>query len=189
MVCMYRALSPEDAERVRRDDTLLRSLMAQSVEEGFEEWRQRQQQLRAAGAQPQQPPSAAIATSTLLNIDKLWHGLHWLLCQDAVGGPEPLSSTVFGGIEVGEDLGYGPARIVDPGGTAEVAAALADLDDQEIRRRFDPKTMAAAQLYPLQERWTNEPEIISELLDAFDKVRALFAAASRRGDAVLIWLS
>jgi hypothetical protein len=189
MVCMYRALSLQDAERVHGDNALLSSLLTQSVEEVFDERRRQGQPLRSDAARSQQPRSAAVATATLLNIDKLWHGLHWLLCQDALGGPEPLSNAVFGDIEVGEDRGYGPARLLDPGGTAEVAAALADLDVQEIRRRFDPKAMAAAQLYPLHGQWSDEPDIIDELLDAFVKVRAFFASAARRGDAVLIWLN
>ena len=49
--------------------------------------------------------------------------------------------------------------------------------------------MAAAQLYPLQGRWADEPDIIDELLDAFDKLRTFFVAAAHRGDAVLIWLT
>jgi hypothetical protein len=34
----------------------------------------------------------------LLEVDKAWHGIHFLLCGDAEGGEPPLGSAVLGGI-------------------------------------------------------------------------------------------
>jgi len=55
-----------------------------------------------------------------ISIDKAWHGLHYLLC----GAPEPvagpLGQAVFGGTDIGEDQGYGPARYFTPTQVAEI---------------------------------------------------------------------
>lgn len=192
MICMYRALTADDVRRARADDEFLDTLLTQSIDAAYEiqiaEIR-RHKQHPADRESVQTRKSAAAGTDKLLNIDKLWHGLHWLLCENAWSGPEPLTHAIIGGNDIGEDRGYGPARLVDTSMVTEVAAALGDLDHEALRRRFDPNAMAAAQLYPLQGRWADEPGIIDELLDAFDKLRTFFVAAAHCGDAVLIWLT
>jgi len=45
-----------------------------------------------------------------VSLDKAWHGLHYLLCGALEPAPGPLGQAVFGGTEIGEDQGYGPAR-------------------------------------------------------------------------------
>jgi len=45
-----------------------------------------------------------------VSLDKAWHGLHYLLCGALEPAPGPLGQAVFGGTEIGEDPGYGPAR-------------------------------------------------------------------------------
>lgn len=84
MVCKYRPLTADEARRVRGDEDYLMGLIAPEVDEPAE-----------GGGGP------------VLDIHKSWHGLHWLLCQDARDGPEPLKHAVLGGEEIGEDLGYG----------------------------------------------------------------------------------
>ena len=43
-----------------------------------------------------------------VDLDKVWHGLHWLL----VRSDAPIDEAVFGGEELGDDLGYGPSRLL-----------------------------------------------------------------------------
>ena len=50
-----------------------------------------------------------------LDLDKAWHGIHFLLTGSAWEGEEPLCYLLAGGQEVGdEDVGYGPARVLRP---------------------------------------------------------------------------
>src|SRR5438552_6630947 len=140
MICMYRTLSSEEAQRASSDDAFLDTLIAKSIEEGFEAQKRQFQEHKSRSRETHATEalkSAAVATESILNIDRLWHGLHWLLCQDPIGGPKPLSDAVFGGSETGRDRGYGPARLVDLGTVSRVAEALADLDHKELRRRFN----------------------------------------------------
>src|ERR1700722_3238791 len=46
-----------------------------------------------------------------LDVDKAWHGLHFLLTGTAWEGAPPLDFIVKGGRQIGDvDVGYGPAR-------------------------------------------------------------------------------
>src|SRR5687767_14577361 len=46
------------------------------------------------------------------DLDKAWHGIHYLLTGTAAEGGKPLDFLVSGGREVGNvDIGYGPARV------------------------------------------------------------------------------
>jgi hypothetical protein len=97
-----------------------------------------------------------------------------------------LKHAVLGGEAVGGDLGYGPARLVDAKTVTKVAASLATLDETDLRRRFDPRTMVNAKIYCVG---TDDDDMIDLLLYAFGKVRELFAAAATRRAAVLVWLT
>ena len=57
-------------------------------------------------------------------IEKAWHGVHYLLCGRAVPGTGLASQAVMGGTDVGDDLGYGPARYFTPDQVAAMAREL-----------------------------------------------------------------
>jgi hypothetical protein len=59
-----------------------------------------------------------------IDLDKAWHGIHYLLTGLAEGGPEPQSLAVFGGEEFGPEVGYGPARFLTADQVRHVAETL-----------------------------------------------------------------
>src|SRR5262245_36837129 len=71
-----------------------------------------------------------------LDLDKSWHGIHYLLTGTAWEIGEGAGAAILGGDEVGEDGGYGPARLVRPEAVRAVAAALSALDVETLRSRF-----------------------------------------------------
>ncbi len=114
-----------------------------------------------------------------VDLDKAWHGLHWLLSQDDAPG----EAAILGGEEIGEDLGYGPSRLLEPGEVKRVAAALAALEPGELRTRLDPAAMMREQVYPTI--WL-EPDIYDGyLLPAFLRLRTFYAAAAAADEAVI----
>src|SRR6185503_14516377 len=91
-----------------------------------------------------------------VDLDKAWHGIHFLLTGTAWDGGEPLCYLVSGGEEVGDvDVGYGPARVLRPHQVAQWAAALTAIPADELRRRFDPQAMLKEKIYP--EIWDHDP--------------------------------
>ncbi|MGC5585414.1 DUF1877 family protein [Ornithinimicrobium sp. W1665] len=43
-----------------------------------------------------------------------WHGIHWLLTGSQDSTDDVTCEVIFGGEPVGDDLGHGPARLLDP---------------------------------------------------------------------------
>ena len=123
-----------------------------------------------------------------LDVDKAWHGLHYLLTGRAEGGAEPLAWTLLGGEEIGPELGYGPARFLTPPQVAAVAAALSGLDGPALAGRFDAADMAAQAIYP--DIWERDgAEALDYLLAHFGPLAAAYRDAANRGDAMLLWLA
>lgn len=127
------------------------------------------------------PPEGSV------DLDKAWHGIHWLLTRTAWGGDPPLAWAIVGGEDIGDDMGYGPARVVTPEQVREVAAALASLDDAGLAQRYDPEAMQAQQIYPTV--WTRDgEEALGYLQHYFHVLARFYADAAQRGDAVLQWI-
>lgn len=118
-----------------------------------------------------------------LALDKAWHGLHFLLTGSSTDTAPPLGAAVLGGREVGEDLGYGPARSLSPAEVSAVAEALGRLTHEDLGARFDPSAMEAEKIYPGQ--W-DEPDNQEWLLEAFDEVKTYYAQARDRGYGMLL---
>ena len=89
---------------------------------------------------------AGAGESDVLELDKSWHALHFLLTGDAGGAPYPLG-LVMGGEDIGADQGYGPARLIEPAEMLDFSAALSELSDADLKRRYDPAEMAQHHVY------------------------------------------
>lgn len=122
-----------------------------------------------------------------IDVDKAWHGIHFLLCGQAEGGEPPLSDAVLGGTVIDEDLGYGPARFLTAGQVKQVAVALEAIDSATLASRFDPAAMSAQQVYP--QMWSAGQEALDYLLEAYNRLREFYARAGTSGYAVLLFQS
>ena len=115
--------------------------------------RERGQALAAKLGSPQSPKapngSGKASQGAKISLDKAWHGVHYLLCGEIEPGSAIPSQAVMGGVEVGEDLGYGPARYFDADKVREIAHALSSANlEAEMIARFDPARMTSLGLYP-----------------------------------------
>jgi Domain of unknown function (DUF1877) len=120
-----------------------------------------------------------------LSLDKAWHGVHYLLSGSTEPTESPLGQCVLGGTEVGEDLGYGPARAFDPAQVARIAKALADPEaEREAADRFDAARMTDLQIYPFG--WEEDDR--AWLLVSFRELRGFYAAAAAQGWAAVTCL-
>jgi hypothetical protein len=123
-----------------------------------------------------------------LDVDKAWHGLHFLLTGSAWEGSFPLNFIVAGGEEVGDDLGYGPARGLTSGDVRTIDAALQPLAPDELGQRFDAERMTELQIYPFG--WSHDPDGEREyLLDFYSDLRAFIRRTAEQGHALLVYLS
>jgi hypothetical protein len=123
-----------------------------------------------------------------LSLQKSWHGLHFVLNGSAEGGREPLNFLLDGGLPVGEDMGYGPARLFSPKQVASLAKTLEAITPEEFDRRFDVEALAAEEVYP--RIWDERREdLLAEYQGYFGELRKLVREAARGGRGLLVSLS
>ena len=123
-----------------------------------------------------------------IDVDKAWHAIHYMLTGSADGGPEPACLAILGGVEIGEDLGYGPPRLLNAEYVASVATLLESLTPDIFAKRYDPKAMDAAGIYP--EIWERDgDEGLDYVLEWYQVLRTFYIDARGRHDGVLLWLS
>ncbi|MEN3614350.1 YfbM family protein [Plantactinospora sp. ZYX-F-223] len=120
-----------------------------------------------------------------LDLDKSWHGIHYLLTGTAWHIGEGAGAAILGGDVIGQDGGYGPARLLDPATVHAIATALDALNVETLRARFDPNAMATAGIYP--DIWANGTEEFDNYLAPnFTKLRRFYQTAAVHRQAVLL---
>jgi hypothetical protein len=143
---------------------------------------------RFAAGVPKQPPASGAGAQTSgkgadISIEKAWHGVHYLLCGQAVPGSDLASQVVMGGTDVGDDIGYGPARYFKPDQVAAIARELSRPNlEAEMDARFDPDQMMQLGIYPAQ---FDDPDDRDWLMDEFRRLRQFYLDASAAGFAVV----
>ena len=127
-----------------------------------------------------------------VDLEKAWHGLHFLFTGTAWEGEEPACYLTRGGEEIGdEDLGYSSIRVLDPERLRNFGLFLAGLSREELARRFDPRQMTELKIYP--DVW-NEKEFDAEteleyLLASFTELRQFVAETTDAGDGAIAFLT
>ena len=124
-----------------------------------------------------------------LDVDKAWHGIHFLLTGTAWEGEAPLGFIAYGGRELG-DVGYGPARIFASHEVKEIDAALRPLSREVLEKRFDPSAMMRLEIYPtIWDRPRNEDDTLTYLLEYYDSLREFVADAARQGEGLIVYIT
>ena len=82
------------------------------------------------------------------DVDKAWHGIHFLLTGSDWEGEGPLAFILHGGREIAEDLGYGPPHGFTSAEVKEIAKALAAVNVDELSQKADPAKFAENEIYP-----------------------------------------
>ncbi|MEZ6143734.1 MAG: YfbM family protein [Zavarzinella sp.] len=120
-----------------------------------------------------------------VSLEKSWHGIHFTLTGTAWEGDPPLNFILGGGQEVGEDIGYGAARIIKPEDVVEINGQLGDFSDDHFAQRFDLNLLEENEIYP--QIW-DEPleDLLEEYTDYFRATRELIVRAAGKGQALLV---
>jgi hypothetical protein len=202
MVTAFACVSDATIQRLLADPPLVWKVIAPDDPEAYENARQLETDRlkpgfvsRLFGAKaPAAPPVAPLTLGDgevhLTDIDKSWHGIHFLLTGRADEGDTPLDFLLAGGAEVGdEDVGYGPARVFTSAETKRIATALAALSDDELKRRFAPDAMMKAEIYP--EIWDRDPakdDTLRYLMEYVKVIRETLATVTAQGQGLLVYL-
>jgi len=82
-----------------------------------------------------------------LDLDKAWHGIHFLLCGTYGPGSPPLDFLLAGG----ESLSNCPEddnHVFSPEQVREIAEALEPITPEFLRLNFDPERLISEDIYP-----------------------------------------
>jgi len=122
-----------------------------------------------------------------LDVDKAWHAIHFLLTGSAWEGESPLNFIASGGAEIGDDVGYGPARCLDSREVASLAAALQDIPTHALLKRFDAQALSAADIYPdIWDRPPEEDDTQGYVAGYYEMLRAFILDAAGKHQALLV---
>lgn len=124
--------------------------------------------------------------TNIVDVDKSWHCIHFMLTGQADGGEEPLAWAVLGGEETGEDAGYGPARILVPDQVKSISSALAPIDKSEFSSRYDPAAMQAADVYLSDMCVRDGDEALEYIVENYLALADFYRDAAERGDGAIL---
>jgi hypothetical protein len=115
-----------------------------------------------------------------IDLDKQWHGVHFLLTHSAGATDDPLSIIIGNFEEIGPDNGYGPAWIIPAASFISCNAKLSKISDQEISARFDPEAMKREDIY-LADVFADEgDEARGFLMEDVTRLRAFVSKAAEQ---------
>jgi hypothetical protein len=127
-------------------------------------------------------------TDDIVDLDKAWNGIHFMLTGEMWGGTGPLANVILGGVPIGEeDVGYGPARSLTAAQASEVAQALAGISAADFRARFDAAALAEAEVYP--QIWEEGDDALDYVADYFEEARHFYQTAAEQGLAVIQFIN
>jgi len=129
-------------------------------------------------------------SSDEMDIDKAWHGLHYLLTSTAWAGEAPFNFIAAGGREVGVDLGYGPARGFTASEVEEIDRELKAVSADDLRARFEPQKMKDLDIYPdIWDRDPAEDDTLAYLLVHFEALTKFVSTTAGRSSGFLVYLA
>lgn len=146
---------------------------------------------------PAEPQPAALrrrsiraeAGGPLLSLEKAWHGLHFLLSGDPWGGDGPEAFLLAGGTAQGSDLGYGPARVFEPAEVSDIAAALQEINPEELWSRFDAGELAGAEIYGTDWEAEHPDDLREEYLEYYQALREFLSRTAASGQAMRLTMT
>ncbi len=129
-----------------------------------------------------------------IDLDKSWHGLHFLFTETAHDGQPPSCFLLKGGRQIGDiEVGYEPARFISTSEVAEFDGFLDAVDVQTLTQRYDPKRMNELEIYPEIWQGLREGEILPDLLvyllENFRELRKFVNRAKVQSKNIILWLS
>ncbi len=124
-----------------------------------------------------------------LDVDKAWHGIHFLLTGSAWEGSGPEAFVVAGGTAIGDvDVGYGPARAFKSKEVREIAERLKSVDKKSLEQRCDKKAFQENEIYP--EIWDEVPEdCFGYLLENFELLKRFITKAAEDKKALIVYIN
>jgi hypothetical protein len=131
-----------------------------------------------------------------LCIEKSWHILHYLFTGH-VDPSEAPGNALLTGEPLGDDLGYGPARLHGAKETRDFADFLAAQNVMRLQQRVNYHEMSSIPLYGMPASSRADADTVAEYESAlreevayfFPRLRDYVSAMAERQNGLLLWFS
>lgn len=122
------------------------------------------------------------------DLQKAWHGLHFLLTGEADPTELPLGFIVGGGVPVeGNDSEYGSTRWVTPENVRSINEILLPMSDDDLWAHFNPEVMNEKGVYPVI--WDEEEaDLREEYTMYFQDIKKFVAEAAASGMGLVVMI-
>jgi Domain of unknown function (DUF1877) len=150
------------------------------------------EEARASNQEARKQTMAIGPFERALSLEKSWHILHYLFTGHSGVASAP-GDYLLTGESLGEDVGYGPARLHEPAAARAFSAFLQALDEVRLHSRINLAEMDRLHVYgtPRVAGAIADPEtgLREEIGFYFPRLRDYVGAMSSKGSGLLIWLS
>ncbi|MCQ8117002.1 DUF1877 family protein [Methylomonas rosea] len=129
------------------------------------------------------PPS----DDMLLDLETNWHVLHYVLCRNAWEGPLPQATLLSGGTELGKvDVGYGPARGLNPMEADDFLTYLSSLNKEQYALGIEGKDFVENDIYGGYTGWNSDDA--ANLWDYIEALKAFLTKAKQENHGIILHL-
>ncbi|MGN6090768.1 MAG: YfbM family protein [Luteibacter jiangsuensis] len=122
---------------------------------------------------------------TSLDVDKAWYAIHFALTGQAWPDETPLAQAIFGGEPFGDDLGYGPPRLLAASKVRSVAQALAAIDPTEAVQELEIGSLDDEEIYPGS--WSSDESASRDYIAYhLQRLRDFYSEAAAKNEAIIL---
>lgn len=128
-----------------------------------------------------------VPDSEIFELNQAWHILHFLFSGSDAEGKWPSTFIMFGGQEIGPDLGYGPARLLTTELLEDVASFLNAQSLQSLDTAYVARNIEQAKIYWQVSSAPADRQIqIEELWDIVVNMRSFIEASVQLRGSILV---
>lgn len=114
-----------------------------------------------------------------IDIDKAWHGIHFLLTGTAWAGDPPLNFVLAGGREISGQDENSTIRLYSADEVRAIGDALAGVDPETLRAAYNPSAMQELDIYP--GIWQRDPSAFEYCFHHFVALKTFIMRAREAG--------
>lgn len=123
-----------------------------------------------------------------LSLEKDWHLVHFVLTGEAWGSELPLGF-LQAGTELGEDVGYGPGRLLEASEVIAVNDALDASDFDAVVQKLTIEDLQQAEIYALPPQMPISEVKEHLIIPAYSDLRQFVQQAAASGCSVFLSIS
>ncbi|MFC3746900.1 YfbM family protein [Paenibacillus sp. GCM10012306] len=126
-----------------------------------------------------------------LDIDRSWEAIHYLLCGVISDGDAPLGYVVPLTSDKGIEFGSFGAFSLRAGQVAEALQAMSELDEEQLRLRYDFPAMVKEEVYPLDPETVSDEdkdEFFGYMLQYFNEIQRFYSQTVAEGKGLIFYI-